>query len=388
MLLPIVLVVAGLGLLVWLAYAGPRLVRPHVAAGLQTLRDRREARRQLIRRNPLDYVRAFYARREARRERSRQRIGRAQAGVEAVEDRERTVLGGFPGGVEPTQGVVIVTTIMIVAWVASIVAHGFIELPIVSAISGGSLWFGILGTVLALLVPVVVSVLIARLWSRRGAQGMTPTLAAAVIGLLVLLVAVVAVLTFLAPIRAEIEYQDAIRLATQQITRFTEDGDTTALGYEQQHLAELQQQQARSAQWNQVLVPIAAFSEFATGFALPGAISLLLLRATRTRKSAARLLLTRAQNRDMRQQARELRTLSRHFQDAGVDQAQMAAARRTLIVEHEPPPPVQDVPPTPAQPGTVVQTGDGLTAPPTAPPAPDTPRGTRPGAPDDSFDLS
>ncbi|AOY74410.1 hypothetical protein ARZXY2_4911 (plasmid) [Arthrobacter sp. ZXY-2] len=335
MLLPILLIVGAVGVLGWAAYAAPMLLRPRIAAWQQAKRHQVEASRELVRRNPLDYVRAFFAQVGPVRVKLNQAVAAAQEAVVSAEKREARLLSGFTRGVEPSHRAVVVTFIMFGIWVISVVAHALIELPIITAVSGGNLLFGFLGTLLALSIPVIASLQVTGLLRKRRQGAIEPLpFSAAIAGTLMAFIAVVALLTALAPIRAEVEYQDKIRTVEQQIAQFTEDGDDNAVNFAQRNLEELRRQQIRSAEWNQALVPIAAMAEFASGFSLPVAVPLLQLRRARKQKSVAQASLLEAKNADARQRASEYQQLSTTFQDAGATQAELQSAVATMVDEN------------------------------------------------------
>lgn len=335
MLLPILLTVGAIGVLGWAAYAAPMLLSPRIAAKQQAKRKRVEAGRELVRRNPLDYVRAFFAQVGPTRLKLDQSVVAAQNVMASVEKREARLLSGFTGGAEPSHRAVIVTFIMFGIWVISVIAHALIELPIITAVSGGNLLFGFLGTLLALSIPVIASLQATELLRKRRQRAIESLpFSLAMAGMLTAFVAVVAILTALAPIRAEVEYQDKIRTAEQQIAQYTEDGDDNALIFAQRNLEELRRQQTRSAEWNQALVPIAATAEFASGFSLPVAIPLLQLRRARREKSVAEANLVEANNAAARQRTGEYQELSTTFQDAGATQADLQSAVATMVDEN------------------------------------------------------
>ncbi|MDQ0733498.1 hypothetical protein [Arthrobacter sp. B1I2] len=335
MLLPILLIVGAVGVLGWAAYAAPMLLRPRIAAKQQAKHEHVEAGRELVRRNPLDYVRAFFSRIAPTRLKLEQAVKAAQDALASAEKREARLLSGFTGGIEPNHRSVVVTFIMFGIWVVSVVAHALIELPIITAVSGGDLLFGFLGTLLALSIPVIASLQVTRLVRQRRQRKIEPLpFSLAMAGILTAFIAVVVLLTALAPIRAEVEYQDKIRTVEQQIAQYTEDGDDNALLFAQRNLEELRRQQIRSAEWNQALVPIAAMAEFASGFSLPVAIPLVQLRRIRREKAAAQSSVIEAENAVALQRASEYQELSTTFQDAGVTQADLQGAVATMANEN------------------------------------------------------
>jgi hypothetical protein len=327
MLLPIALTVTLVGALAWASYAAPMMLRPRIAARRQTTINNREASREQVRRNPLDFVRAFYGGSAPTQLRLEQNVTNAQAAIDKAADHEQRLFTGFKGGVEPSHRRVVGIYIMFALWIISIVAHTVIELPIITSVSGGNVLFGLLGTMLALSIPVIVSLFLVDLHQRRQHDKIAQLrFSLAVTGVLTAFVIVIALLTSLAPIRAEIEYQDEIRAIDQQIAEFTEDKDENALLFAKRNREEAVAQQARSSEWNQALVPIAAAAEFATGFFLPAAIPLLQLRRVRRDKAKAEANLNEAHDALALDRAQGYQQLSRTFQDATVSQAELQSA--------------------------------------------------------------
>lgn len=388
MLLPIIATITALGLAGWVIYIASRSIRPLLAGSSA----RREAARDLIRRDPADFVRAFFARLAPARMKLEHKGALSAVGVERAQARETRLLSGFANG-EPSHRAVVLVLAMALIWVIAIIAAARIDIPIIVAISGGDLVSGILGTLLALCVPALSSIFLAELVTKRRA-GMGPVaFSLAVTGVLVAFLSVVAVLTALAPIRAQIEYQDAIRTTTQQIAMYSEDGDDNALAFAQQHLAELEAQQQRSAEWNSALVPIAAAVEFASGFAVPAAIPILQLRSARRSKREFQQQQRSAQDRIAAHRAREFGNLSAAFQDAGVTQLELQRAVAAMAAVNGIPAagadPVAEVVETLAAEFPATPPAATEAAAPSAPPPPVAPALVR-DAPqsDDSFDLS
>ncbi|GHF14661.1 hypothetical protein [Pseudolysinimonas yzui] len=380
MILNIFVTVLVLGALSWALYWAARRFGPQIPALLAL----RHASRERIRQNPLDVVRAWVARIAPSRLRSEQRTAKAQGVVEAATGRETRLLTGFPDGVEPSHRRAIFLLAMLVLWIIAICAAALIDLPIVTAVSGGNVLYGVLGTLLALGVPVVCSLLFGDLMLKRR-DGMRPVVfSLAVAGLLTAFAAVVFTLTALAPIRAQIEYADEIRATNQQIVQFTEDEDDIALVFAEQKLAELEADQTRSAEWNSALVPIAAGVEFASGFFVPLAIPVVQLRTTRLAKGKAQDKVRKSVDAETRQRAGQYRRLSRAFERAGVTQGDLQRHLALVVAESQVAAPplnvLEDAPPA----------GESDVSPAEPPPgAPqDTPRPRENDLVDPTFDAS
>lgn len=385
---------------------------------LPRLAAQREANRELVRRDPLDYTRAYLARVAPARLALEQSVADREATLDTAEARSARLLISMPKGSEPSDLTVVVTVAMCVVWLVTIVAAARIDLPIVLAVSGGNRTAGILGTLLVLGVPVASSLALGELIRHRKDGMHHLAFAVAAAGLLSGFVIVVALLTQLAPIRAAVEYEDPIRMVNQEITQFSEDHDATALAYARQHLTDLQAQQVRSATFNQALVPMAAVLEFGTGLYLPVAIPTLMLLGARSSKAKARAGVRKARSKVDRSRAHEVQELSREFQRAGVSQAALQAAIVAMAPENMPAP-LQIEGPTEPAPVSDDLPRDELTAPATPngapssapappvdrvdhvePPAPGAPAPApqnplraeatldRNNVPDDSFDLS
>jgi hypothetical protein len=326
--LTIALIVGSIALAAWLVYAAPRLLGPRLTEWRTALTTAREARRAAIRRDPADATRTFSAQTAPRRLRREQRTAAAEGKVQAATAQVTRRLGAFPGGTEPKQKAVIVTMILFVLWTISIVAHGFIEFPMIMSVSGGHPGFGLLGTLLALMVPAIASLGVAHVMRLRRKQRMGPLVsAAAIAGILAVFVALVVYLASLAPIRAEAEYGQQILEAQQQVALLRErEDDGLAFDYATLEVERLQTAKEQSVQWNQALVPIAAGSEFATSFVLPSAIALFALWLAQSKQAPAARALDRARNRQARGQTADYRRLSRIFRRAGVSQERLQAA--------------------------------------------------------------
>jgi hypothetical protein len=296
-----------------------------------------DRRLEAIRRDPMDYIRAFVNQRRRRILPLQQAVAEVRVDVADAEDRERRALSAFPGG-EPSQRRIIVTHIVFVVWVISLVGEALIAFPVVRAVSGGSALFGLMGTLVTLTVPVLASLGMTHVIERRKQWGV-PLTSVAITGILVAFVSVVSILTSLAPIRAEIEVQDERRLAQQKYQEYVQDGDETAADYAQQALTDLDTREEQAAAWNSVLIPIAMGTEFAAGFVLPGAIALWRLRLSRTTKTTAQKRLRHTEDKLALRNANEQGVLSTRLQNAGLTQEtlQRAAAPIAEPVAVEPP---------------------------------------------------
>ncbi|HMN40402.1 MAG TPA: hypothetical protein PKE29_06115 [Phycisphaerales bacterium] len=335
MLIPIVTTVGIAAVTAWLGFLAVRYLLPVVPNPATSVRAARQAARDRITRDPLDYVRAWVARIAPSRLKLEQRTTAAQTAVEQATERETHILTSFKDGKEPSFGFKVTAIILFVAWVISVTAVFIIDVPIVASVSGGNVLFAIVGTVLLIGLPVIFSVLLGHFYAawRRG-EMRTTLFAPALIGIVGIVVIVVGYLTTLAPVRAEVEYADKIRTVEQQLVMYQEDGDQNAISFAEQNLAELKAQQERSAQWNTVLVPISAAAEFATGFFFPIAIPLLLLAdAKSSRRKAAGSLVT-AGNQVTRQRARQYRQLARTFQRLGLTQLELQQHLAAVATEN------------------------------------------------------
>lgn len=334
MLIPILLTVGSIGALVCGAFLAsqmvPTVIAKRRAAAAQASANARDA----IRRDPVDHVRAFVTQVGPARLMLDQAVATAQVAVNHAEARESKLLTGFKDGAEPSHRRTVVVLLMCSIWVASIVGYAFIDYPIILTVSGGNVLFGVVATLLVLCVPAACSVLLADAFAKPREGLKIVPFSLAVTGLLVVFIFVVALMTSLAPIRAQIEYQDQIRQVSQQIAMYTEDGDQNALRFAEQHLEELRQQQQQSSEWNSALVPIAAGVEFASGFFVPVGIPIMQLRAIRKMKRGAQEARRKAEEDVRAQRARDFGTLSAQFQDAGVTQIDLQRAVATMTADN------------------------------------------------------
>lgn len=336
MLLPILVTVGTIALTCWLAFAAVRILLPR----LPNLALARQASRQRIIDDPLDYVRAWVARIAPAQLALQQKQRAADDVVSDVATRETRLLTSFDGK-EPDFRFTVTVITLFVLWIVSVVAMFLIDVPIINAVSGGNVFFGILGTALLLGIPIIGSVLLGHFFGkwRTGEIALVPFSIVAT-GILAAVVAVVALVTTLAPIRAEVEYADQIRIAQQQRAMYQEDGDDNAVRFAEQNLADLRAQQERSAQWNMALVPIAAAAEFATGFFFPLAVPLLMLADARGSRRKADRVRARAVNAITTARARQYARLSATFQRLGLPQLDLQ--RDLAIVQTENSAPAQD----------------------------------------------
>ena len=320
MLIPIITTVGAIALTGWLGFLAARHLLPRIPSPAAL----RAAARDRVRADPLDHVRSWIVRMAPSRLRLQQRMEAAQATASRAGAREQRLLTTFKDGKEPSFAFTVTAITLLVLWIVSIVSAFLIDLPIIASVSGGNVLFGILGTLLLLGVPVIGSVLLGHFFGQwRSGELSTTWFSLVATVVLAIVVAVVALLTGLAPIRAEVEYADQLRAAGQQLAMYREDGDENAVRFTEQNLADLQAQQERSAEWNTALVPIAATAEFATGFFFPLAIPLLLLADAKTSRRRAERALTVAANSLTNQRARQYARLSARFQRLGLTQLEL-----------------------------------------------------------------
>lgn len=330
MLIPIITTVGIAALTCWLAYFAVRYVLPHIPNLMET---RRAARERIVS-DPLDYVRAWIVRIAPSRLRLQQQMQATQAKVNRAAEREQHIMTSFKDGKEPTFGFKVTAMTLFVVWIVSLIAAALIDLPIIVSVSGGSVIYGVLGTLLLLGGPIIGSVLLGHFFGKWRSGKMKPVLfGLALTGILAAVIVLVAYLTTLAPIRAEVEYADKIRTVQQQLTMYKEDGDQNAILYAEENLKDLQAQQQRSAEWNQALVPIAATAEFATGFFFPLALPLLLLVDAQASRRKSQASLAASANALTNQRARQYARLSARFQRLGL--AQLALQQHLATVNAE-----------------------------------------------------
>jgi hypothetical protein len=322
-------------LVAWLGFLAVRYVLPRVQNPVTTIASTRQAARERVLRDPLDYVRAWVARIAPARMKAERRVEATRATIDQARERKARVLTGFWDGKEPSFGFTVFALILFIAWLISVTAVFIIDVPIVTAVSGGNFFFGVVGTVLLVALPVIFSVLLGHffvLW-RRGEMH-TVLFSAALIGIVALVVGIVWYLATLAPMRAEVEYADKIRTVEQQLVGYREDADQNAINFAELELTELTAQQERSAEWNTVLVPLAATAEFATGFFLPMAIPILLLADIESSRRKAERAQATALNRVNDQRARQYARLSRRFQRLGLPQLELQEHLAAVAAEN------------------------------------------------------
>lgn len=335
MLIPIIATVGIAAGTAWLGYLTVRYILPRVPNPATVIVASRQAARDRVLRDPLDHIRAWVARIAPSRMKVEQRMEAAQTIVGQAIAREDHVLTTFKDGKEPSFGFKMTAVTLFVAWIVAVTAVFIIDVPIVSSVSGGNVLFAVVGTVLLIAVPVIFSVLLGHFFARWRQGEIHPALfSAALIGIVAVVTGIVWYLTTLAPMRAEVEYADEIRTVEQQLAMYREDGDQNAVDFAQQNLHDLKAQQERSAEWNTVLVPIAASAEFATGFFFPLAIPLLLLADVRSSRRKAEGALTTARNRVNDQRARQYARISREFQRLGITQLELQLHLAAVAAEN------------------------------------------------------
>jgi hypothetical protein len=331
MIIPIITAVGIAALTCWLAFVTVRYLLPRLTNPMQ----RRQAARDRIVSDPLDHVRAWIVRIAPSRLKLQQQMQATQTKHDRAAAREQHILTSFKDGKEPAFGFKVTAITLFVLWIVAIVSAFLIDVPIINSVSGGNVLFGVLGTLLLLGMPIIGSVLLGHFFGKWRAGGMSLIwFSAAVTLILAVVISIVAILTTLAPIRAEVEYADKTRIAEQQLTMYKDDKDQTAILYTEQNLKDLHAQQLRSAQWNQALVPIAATAEFATGFFFPIALPLLLLVDAQASRRKAEASLAASANALTNQRARQYARLSARFQGLGLTQLVLQQHLATVNAEN------------------------------------------------------
>lgn len=331
MLIPIITTVGIAALTCWLAFLSVRYLLPRIPSPVRAL----QAARNRIMSDPLDYVRAWIVRIAPSRLKLQQQMQATQAKLDQTTAREQHILTNFKDGKEPAFGLKVTAITLFVLWIVAIISAFLIDVPIINSVSGGNVLFGVLGTLLLLGMPIIGSVLLGHFFGKWRAGEMSPIwFSVAVTVILAVVISIVAILTALAPIRAEVEYADKIRTVQQQLTMYKEDGDQNAIRYAEQNLKDLQAQQQRSADWNQALVPIAATAEFATGFFFPLALPLLLLTDVQASRRKSQASLAASANALTNQRARQYARLSARFQRLGLTQLTLQQHLATVNAEN------------------------------------------------------
>jgi hypothetical protein len=331
MIIPIITTVGIAALTCWLAFVAVRYLLPRIQSPMQT----RQAARDRIVSNPLDYVRAWIVRIAPSRLKLQQQVQATQTKHDQATSREQHILTSFKDGKEPSFGFKVTAITLFVLWIVAIVSAFLIDVPIINSVSGGNVLFGVLGTLLLLGMPIIGSVLLGHFFGKWRAGEMAPIwFSLAVTVILAVVISVIAILTSLAPIRAEVEYANKIRVDQQQLTMYKDDKDQTAILYAEQNLKDLQAQQQRSAQWNQALVPIASTAEFATGFFFPLALPLLLLVDAQASRRKSQASLAASANALTNQRARQYARLSARFQRLGLTQLALQQHLATVNAEN------------------------------------------------------
>lgn len=336
MLIPILTTVGIAAVTAWLGFLAVRYLLPTMPNPATTIRAARQAARNRITRDPLDYVMAWVARVAPSRLKVEQRTVAARTSVEQSAEREAHILTGFKDGEEPKLGFKVFAIAMFVAWLFIVLpAVIIIDFPIVRAVSGDNILAAVFGCLLLIALPVISSLVLGFLFEKWRSGAIKEWLFSGLLIFLVsVFVALVSYLTSLGPLRAEVEYANQIRTVQQQIAMYQEDGDQNAINFAQQNLDELRAQEKRSAQWNTALVPIAATAEFATGFFLPIAIPLLLLADAKSSRRKAQGALVTSENRGTRQRARQYRRLALAFQRLGITQLELQQHFATIASEN------------------------------------------------------
>ena len=172
MLIPIVTTVGIAAVTAWLGFLAVRYLLPVVPNPATSVRAARQAARDRITRDPLDYVRAWVARIAPSRLKLEQREADAQAAVEQATEREAHILTSFKDGKEPKFGFKVFAIAMFAAWLFVVLpAVIIIDFPIVMAVSGDSVLAAVFGCLLLIVVPVIFSLLLGFVFEKwRGGE--------------------------------------------------------------------------------------------------------------------------------------------------------------------------------------------------------------------------
>ncbi|CAN5333960.1 hypothetical protein BH11ACT4_BH11ACT4_13090 [soil metagenome] len=348
MLLPIAFTVLTVGAVAWLILMGVRLASsrgPDLIAGIGALRQR-------IVSDPLDYIRGWVVRTQPARTRLEHLTDAARARVTAADARIKRILTAFKDGAEPSHRFAFFVIAMLVIWVIAVTAAAIIDMPIITALNAGKGELGFLGTLLLLCIPAVGSLLLGELIMRRRALPFA-VLSLAVIGIVAAIAIAVGMLTSLAYVRAQVEYAEPIATSEQALAAARIDGDAGQIGFAEDALATLLEEQQRSTEWNTAQVPLAAVAEFASGIFVPLAIPVLQLSDAKRARRKAQSDVERAQRAQQRLGLRQQARLSRFFGWLGIRQVELRDQLAIATAPTPADPPAQGTTDEPdVQPGT------------------------------------
>lgn len=371
-------------------------------------RDQETARQQRLLDDPQDHIRSRTTQDAPAMHALDRRVDEQRRGVATARAGLVSTLGGFRDNVAPTPRQAAFILALASAWIIVFVSYALLEIPVLTALSGGNLVQGLLAVAAILAVPFVTSLLFFWLVDRRREGMAALPFAIAAGGLLAVFLTVTVYLVQLAPARIELELADEVRTAQGALDRAREDGDVVGEGIAQSELDALATEQKRAAAVAQSLVAITAGVEFATSPALLTAIALVRLRGARSAAQEAKQALAQAIDDRQAHRMRRHAEISRELGDAGVLQIDVVRAGLAItnpVASALPPAPT--VPAEPAPPQGLPVAGPSRPATASRPPGPPRVATARPPAsteiepeastqtmpnhipsPDPSFDLS
>jgi hypothetical protein len=304
-------VILGIAVFGWLSFEAFSFVRGRHTALLQAVRD-----------NPADVVRAQLNQEAPYQLKLRRRVERNQTGLTEAEQKEATIAKALPADPPPRKWV-IVTFAFTGLWLVAFTVQYLLDFRIAMAITGN--------TASAALTSLVVSGLLtatmlaaAVLWEKRAAIS-ARVLRLGLVAFAAMFCAVLSVVIFLAPKRAELDYADRIDVARQSIAMFREDGDTTAASLGEVKLTRLEQQRDQAATFYQATAVVAGVLEGGSSLAVIPGYLLINYYSAQALLRRRRNQLTKAGSKVAGRRERFAARMSRLLERAGVTQDQLAA---------------------------------------------------------------
>jgi succinate dehydrogenase hydrophobic anchor subunit len=287
-----------------------------------------EAERQRWQRNPADAIEAALHRNAPLRRQHEHAVQDAEDTAAHQRSATEAMMTEFPGGVAPPRLRSIVVSMLCLFWLIAFTGQLLLDYPIFFNVTGGNFWNALLMTLVVTSVLAAASVGLAMIRTLHPAGGRPQSpraLRAATVGILAVFLLVLGVMVQLAPKRAELDYAAPVQTASQQMTRFTEDGDLTGAAFKKIELDRLTQEEQQAAATYQALALIAGGFEFLAGLAVPGGLHTLALTRARRRERHAQVLLRQAKQTQQMQRETEIQEISANLLAAGTPQNQIPA---------------------------------------------------------------
>jgi len=300
------------------------------AAQARTQADLEQAQAEIQRwaQNPADAIEAHLHRAAPLRREHEHAVQNAEESAAHQRSLTQRMLAEFPGGAAPTRLRSIVLTMLCLLWLIAFTGQLLLDFPIFFNVTGGNFWNALLMTLIVTSVLAAASVGLSMIWTPHpaGVKPLSPkVLRASTIGILAAFLIVLGVMVQLAPKRAELDYAAPKQTDSQQIAKFTGDGDPTGAAFKKAELDRLTQEEQQAATTYQALALVAGGFEFLAGLAVPGGLHILAFTRLRRRDRRAQAGLRQAKQSQQMQRDTEIQEISANILAAGTPQNQIPA---------------------------------------------------------------